>query len=192
MTGLIDLEHSLGGKWVEILNDLVPGLTHIGCLFNRDTAPGNGSYYFRAVEAAVASSGVKAEAPVVRSADEITGALTAISQIPSAGLVVMPDVFNGIHRGLIVSTVARLRLPAVYAFRLFVAAGGMLSYGVDLVDLYRRAATYADRILRGASPADLPVELPTKFEMAINLKTLAALGINAPPTLLAQADVVIE
>lgn len=104
----------------------------------------------------------------------------------------MPDVFNGIHRGLIVSTVARLRLPAVYAFRLFVAAGGMLSYGVDLVDLYRRAATYADRILRGASPADLPVELPTKFEMAINLKTLAALGINAPPTLLAQADVVIE
>jgi putative ABC transport system substrate-binding protein len=192
MTGLVDPEPSLGGKWVELLKELVPQLTMIARLFNPETAAGHGSHYFKAIEAAASSSGLKAEALPVRSADEITSSLARISDVSGAGLVVMPDIFNGIHSHLIVSTVARLRVPAVYAFKFFVASGEMASYGIDLVDLYRRAAIYADRILRGARPADLPIELPTKFEMAVNLKATRMLGISVPPTLLSRADEVIE
>ncbi|MBR0724127.1 ABC transporter substrate-binding protein [Bradyrhizobium manausense] len=192
MTGLIDLEPSLGGKWVELLKELVPDLATIGCLINPKTAAGGGSYYLNAVQSGALASGLKFETLYVESADEISRCLAAFAELPRGGVIVMPDIFNGLNKSLIVSSVARLRLPTVYAFRLFVLDGGLASYGVSLTDLFRRAAIYADRILRGARPADLPVELPTKFEMTINQATAKALSISISSSLLSRADEVIE
>jgi len=192
VTGFIDLEPSLGSKWVELLKQMVPNLTRLGCLFNPATAAGGGSYYMNSVETAASSLGVRAAAAPAHNAEEIERVLTSLAGDPAAGLVVMPDIFNGIHRSLIISTANHLRVPAVYAFRFFVAGGGLASYGVDLTDLFRRGAEYADRLLRGALAADLPVQLPTKFEFAINLKTAKDLGLEVSPSLLAHADEVIE
>ncbi len=192
VTGFIDLEPSLGSKWVEMLKQMVPNLTRLGCIFNPTTAAGGGSYYMNSVEAAASSLGVQAVAAPAHNAEEIERVLTSLAGDPAGGLVVMPDIFNGIHRSLIISTANRLRIPAVYAFRFFAASGGLASYGIDLIDLFRRGASYADRMLRGALAAELPVQLPTKFELVINLKTAKDLGLEIHPSLLARADEVIE
>ena len=192
VTGFVDLEPSLGSKWVELLKQMVPNLTRLGCIFNPATAAGGGAYYMSSVETAASSLGVQAVAAPARNADEIERVLTSLAGDPAAGLVVMPDIFNGIHRTLIISTANRLRVPAVYAFRFFATGGGLASYGVDLTDLFRRGAVYTDRVLRGALAADLPVQLPTKFELVINLKTAKDLGLEVPPSLVARADEVIE
>jgi putative ABC transport system substrate-binding protein len=192
VTGFIDLEPSLGSKWVELLKQLVPSLTRLGCIFNPATAAGGGSYYMRSVAAGASSLGVQAVAAPVHNAEEIERVITSLAGDPAGGLVVMPDFFNGIHRSLIISTANNLRVPAVYAYRFFATGGGLASYGVDLTDLFRRGAVYADRVLRGALAADLPVQLPTKFELVINLKTAKDLGLEVPPSLLARADEVIE
>jgi putative tryptophan/tyrosine transport system substrate-binding protein len=192
VTGFIDLEPSLGSKWVELLKQMAPNLTRLGCIFNPTTAAGGGSYYMSSVEAAASSFGIQAVAAPAHNAEEIERVLTSLTGDPAGGLIVMPDIFNGIHRSLIISTANRLRVPAVYAFRFFATGGGLASYGVDLTDLFRRGAVYADRVLRGALGADLPVQLPTKFELVINLKTAKDLGLEVPPSLLARADEVIE
>ena len=192
VTGFVDLEPSLGSKWVELLKQMVPKLTRLGCIFNPVTAAGGGSYYMSSVETAASSLGVQAVAAPAHNAEEIERVLTSLAGDPAAGLVVMPDIFNGIHRTLIISTANHLRVPAVYAFRFFATGGGLASYGVDLTDLFRRGAAYADRVLRGALAADLPVQLPTKFELVINLKTAKDLGLEVPSPLLARADEVIE
>ena len=191
-TGFIDLEPSLGGKWVELLIEMHPQLSRVGCIFNPETAAGGGSLYLRPFENAARSLGVEAIAQPVHDVAGIERAITALAREPVGGLIVMPDIFNGVHRDLIVSLAAREGVPAIYAFQFFPKAGGLVSYGVDLLDLYRRAASYVDRILRGVKPAELPVQLPTRFELVINLKTAKALGLNIPPTLLARADEVIE
>jgi putative tryptophan/tyrosine transport system substrate-binding protein len=192
VTGFIDLEPSLGSKWVELLKQMVPSLTRLGCIFNPATAAGGGSYYMGAVKTAASSLGVQADATPAHDVEEIERVLTSLAGDPAGGLVVMPDIFNGIHRSLIISTANRLRVPAVYAFRFFAASGGLASYGIDLIDLFRRGASYADRLLRGALAADLPVQLPAKFELVINLKTAEELNLEVPPSLLARADEVIE
>src|ERR1700738_533557 len=190
-TGFVDLEPSLGSKWVELLKQMVPNLTRLGCMFNPATAAGGGSYYMSSVETAASSLGVQAVAAPAHSAEEIESSPPSRGD-RAAGLVVMPDIFNGIHRTLIVSTANYLRVPAVYAFRFFATGGGLASYGVDITDLFRRGAVYTDRVLRGALAADLPVQLPTKFELVINLKTAKDLGLEVPPSLVARADDVIE
>ena len=192
VTGFVDLEPSLGTKWVELLKQMVPNLTRLGCIFNPATAAGGGSYYMNSVETAASSLGVQAVAAPAHNAEEIERVLTSLAGDPAAGLVVMPDIFNGIHRTLIISTANHLRVPAVYAFRFFATGGGLASYGIDLTDLFRRGAVYTDRVLRGALAADLPVQLPTKFELVINLKTAKDLGLEVPPSLVARADEVIE
>jgi putative tryptophan/tyrosine transport system substrate-binding protein len=192
VTGFIDLEPSLGSKWVELLKQMAPNLTRLGCMFNPTTAAGGGSYYMGSVETAASSLGVQAVATPAHNAEDIERVLTSLTGDPAGGLVVMPDIFNGIHRSLIISTANHLRVPAVYAFRFFAASGGLASYGINLTDLFRRGASYADRMLRGATAADLPVQLPTKFELVINLKTAKDLGLEVPPSLLARADEVFE
>lgn len=192
VTGFVDLEPSLGSKWVEMLKQMVPSLKRLHCIFNPTTAAGGGSYYMGSVEAAASSLGVHAIAAPAHNAEEIEHVFSSLAGDADVGVVIMPDIFNGIHRNLIISTANRLRIPAVYAFKFFAASGGLASYGIDLIDLFRRAALYADRILRGALAADLPVQLPTKFELVVNLKTARDLGLEIPPSLLARADEVIE
>jgi putative tryptophan/tyrosine transport system substrate-binding protein len=190
-TGFINIESSLGGKWLNLLREIAPGVTRVAMLFNPGTAPQT-AYYRGPLESAAASLGIAATATPIREPAEIETTIAALGQDPQSGLIVLPDFFVASHRDLITSLAARHRVAAVYPFRFFVRAGGLVSYGVDLPDLQRRAASYVDRILKGATPADLPVQLPTKFELAINLKTAKALGLTVPPTLLALADEVIE
>jgi ABC-type uncharacterized transport system substrate-binding protein len=191
ITGFINIESSLGSKWVELLREIVPGISRIALMFNPDTAPYS-NYYLRPFEAAARSFAVEPIAAPVRAAADIERVISELGTARSAGLVVMPDIFPAVHRGLIIALAGKQRLPTLYSFRFFVADGGLISYGIDNADLFRRAPIYVDRILKGAKPADLPVELPTKFELAINLKTAKALGLTVPATLLARADEVIE
>ncbi|MEK9285468.1 MULTISPECIES: ABC transporter substrate-binding protein [unclassified Bradyrhizobium] len=191
-SGLVDLEPSLAGKWVDLLKQIAPRLARVHCIFNPETAPGGGSYYLRPLEAAATSLGIQSIAVPVRDTAGIEQGIAAVAGEPNGGLVVMPDIFNGIHHELIISTAARDRVPAIYAFRFFASGGGLMSYGIDILDLYRRAAAYVDRVLRGSQIADLPVQLPVKFELVINLKAARALGVDVSSSLLAQADEVIE
>jgi putative ABC transport system substrate-binding protein len=160
-------------------------------LFNPATAP-YAEYYLNSFKAAAASFAVEAFAAPVSATSELESAIAAQARAPNGGLVVMPDTFTNAHRAEITSLAARYRLPAVYAFRFFAELGGLLSYGVDLVDSYPRAATYADRILKGAKPSELPVQAPVKFELVINIKTAKALGLDVPIHLQQRADEVIE
>jgi putative tryptophan/tyrosine transport system substrate-binding protein len=159
-------------------------------LFNPDTVPI--SYYLQPFEVAARSSAVEPIAAPVYNAADIERFFVGLAGAPTTAVVVLPDIFTGQHANLIVSLAASHRVPIVYAYRYMVAAGGLISYGVDPVDLFRRAPSYVDRILKGEKPADLPVQLPTKFEMMINLKTARSLGLNVPATLLGRADEVIE
>ncbi len=190
VTGFTNVEASLGGKWLEILKEIVPQVARVGVIFNPKTSPGRGSFYLRAVEEASRSMGVEVTSRPIQDAGEIERAVEALA--PNGGLVVLPDVTTQTHRNLIISLAARHRLPAVYGFSFFATDGGLAAYGVDIVDLYRRAASYVDRILRGTKPSDLPVQAPTRFELVINLRTAKVLSLTVPPMLLARADEVIE
>ena len=180
----------MGGKWFELLSEITPGLKRAAVMFNPDTAPV--SSFVPSFEAAARSLKVERISAPVHSGGEIETAIIALGREPGSGLVVMPDAFMVAHRAPIISAAARNNVPAVYRFSFFVREGGLLSYGPDTVDSFRRAAAYVDRILRGAKPAELPVQFPTKFELVINLKTAKALGLTIPETLLATADEVIQ
>jgi putative ABC transport system substrate-binding protein len=192
ITGFGISEASLGGKWLELLSEIAPGLKRAAIMFNPDTATANALAYMPSFEAAAGSLKVVLSTAPVHSDVEIEAAIITLGHEPRGGLVVMSDVFAVAHRSPIILAAARNNVPAVYSASFFARDGGLLSYGVDRVDAWRRAATYVDRILRGAKPADLPVQLPTKFEMVVNLKTAKALGLAVPPSILLRADEVIE
>jgi putative tryptophan/tyrosine transport system substrate-binding protein len=187
----INVDASMGGKWLELVMQIAPAVKRVIMIYNPPTAP-FANYYLRPFEAAGAAHGVQARAAAVDSDADIENALASLAHEPGGGLVVLPDTFTGIHRAQIVVLAARYRLPAVYPFRWFAEIGGLLSYGIDSDDMFHRAASYVDRILKGEKPAELPVQAPTKFEMIVNLKTAKALGFEVPTTLLATADEVIE
>jgi putative ABC transport system substrate-binding protein len=190
MTGFSVVEPTLGPKWLELLKEIAPRVTRIAVLFN----PGNSGSVLLSHAAADGAQklGVEVVAAPILNAAEIEVAAEMVAKQPNSGLIVPPDPTMVGHRKLIVEAAARHRLPAVYALRSFVSAGGLMSYGISIPELFRQAAGYVDRILRGDRPEDLPVQGPTKFEMLINLKTAKGLGIEVPPTLIARADEVIE
>jgi putative ABC transport system substrate-binding protein len=190
ITGFANLEASLGGKWIELLSEIAPRLSRVAIMFNPDTAPA--SAYMPSLETAARSLKVVSIIAPVHNDAEIETAIIALGREPGGGLFVMPDAFTFAHRAPIILAATRNNVPAVYLLSVFARDGGLLSYGVDTVDNWRRAASYVDRILRGAKPADLPVQAPTKFELVINLKTAKALGLTIPETLLATADEVIQ
>jgi putative tryptophan/tyrosine transport system substrate-binding protein len=189
-TGFLLFEYGLSGKWLELLKEIAPRMTRAAVL--RDPAIASGIGQFGAIQAVAPSLGVELSPVDVRDALEIERAVAAFAGVPNGGLIVPASPTATSHSHLIVTMAARHKLPAVYFGRFFVAAGGLISYGPDLLDQYRRAAGYVDRILKGEKPADLPVQAPTKYELVINLKTSKALDLTVPDTLLARADEVIE
>jgi putative ABC transport system substrate-binding protein len=191
VTGFTIFEPEISGKLVQVLKEIAPETARAAVIFNPETAPYY-KLYMNAIKAAAASVAMKAFETPAHSRVEIEAAMSALAGEPPGGVIAMSDGFTVIHRDLIIALAARYRLPAAYPFRFFAADGGLISYGVDLRDMQRRAAIYVDRILKGAKPADLPVQLPTKFELIINLKTARALGLNVSATILARADEVIE
>jgi putative ABC transport system substrate-binding protein len=192
VTGFMNVEGSIGGKWVELLKEVAPRLSHLGVLCSSTRAKPILAYYQDPIEAAGRSFGVTIQLIPWDGIKNLDQAITALSQKPNAGFIVIPTPHKTSERELIVSLAKRYRMPVIYPFPFWVRGGGLISYGVDLPDLHRRAAGYIDRILKGAMPGDLPVQLPTKFEMTINLKTAAAIGLTVPPILVTRADEVIE
>jgi putative ABC transport system substrate-binding protein len=190
ITGFANLEASLGGKWLELLLEIAPGLKRAAIMFNPDTI--TAPLYVPALETAARSLMVVPIIAPVHSDAEIEAAIIALGREPGGGLILMPDVFTTTQRASIILAAARNKLPAVYYLSSFARDGGLFYYGVDRVDIFRRAATYVDRILRGEKPGDLPVQFPTKFEMVVNLKTAKALGLTVPQSILLRADEVIE
>jgi putative ABC transport system substrate-binding protein len=189
-TGFLLFEYGLSGKWLELLKEIAPRMTRAAVL--RDPAIASGIGQFGAIQAVAPSLGVELSPVDVRDALEIERAVAAFAGVPNGGLIVPASPTATSHSHLIVTMAARHKLPAVYFGRFFVAAGGLISYGPDLLDQYRQAAGYVDRILKGEKPADLPVQAPVKYELVINLKTAKALGLDVPAMLLARADEVIE
>jgi putative ABC transport system substrate-binding protein len=189
-TGFMLFEYSLSGKWLELLKELAPRVARAGILRDSNSPGGIGQY--AAIQAVAPSIGLEANPIEVRDANEIERAIAAFAGSANGGLIVTSSALAVAHRKLIVALAARHRLPAVYAFRYYATSGGLISYGPDTTDPFRRAAGYIDRILKGEKPADLPVQLPTKYELVINIKTANALGLQVPPTLIARADEVIE
>ena len=190
VTGFMVFEFSLSGKWLELLKQIAPAVTRVAVL--RDSAIGSGTSQFAVIQAVAPSLGVEAIPVNVYDASEIERSVGAFARSSNGGLIVTAGGLTQAHRDLISALAARHRLPAVYPYRYFVAAGGLISYGPDVIDQYRRAAGYVDRILKGEKPADLPVQAPTKYETVINLKTAKALGLAVPASVLARADEVIE
>jgi putative ABC transport system substrate-binding protein len=190
ITGFAYYEATLGGKWLELLSEIAPGLKRAAIMFNPDTAPV--STNMPSFETAARSLKVELIPAPVHIDVEIETAIIALGREPGGGLVIMPDVFTDAHRALIISAAPRNNVPVVYSESFFAREGGLLSYGPDPIDLVRGAATYVDRILRGAKPGDLPVQFPVKYEMAVNLKTAKALGLTVPRSILLRADEVIE
>ena len=184
-------EPRMAGQWLELLKEIAPRVVRVAMLFNPETAT-YADYWLNPFKAAAPSFAVEAIAAPVRDASELEPVIAAQPRQPNGGFIVMPDSFNDAHRVEITSLAIRYRLPSVYPFRFFAEAGGLLSYGLDRSDNFRRAATYVDRILKGAKPGELPVEALLKFELVINLKTAKALGLEVPAQLLARADKVIE
>ena len=191
VTGFIFTEPTMAGKWLELLKQIAPRIARVAMLFNPVSAP-YADYWLNPFKAAAPSLAVEAIAAPVRDASELEPVIAAQARQPNGGFVAMPDSFNDAHRVEITSLAIRYRLPSVYPFRFFAEAGGLLSYGLDRSDNFRRAATYVDRILKAAKPGELPVEALLKFELVINLKTAKALGLEVPAQLLARADKVIE
>jgi putative tryptophan/tyrosine transport system substrate-binding protein len=189
-TGFTFAEYGIGAKWVELLKEIGPGVTRVAVL--RDAGSSSGIGYLGAIQSAAASRGMEVTPVGINDAGEIERGITAFAPAPNGGLIVTGNTLTMVHREAIIALAARHRLPAVYGLPLFVNDGGLLSYGADTVDPYRRAAGYVDRILKGQTPAELPVQAPTKFYLGINLKTAKALGVTIPQTLLASADQVIE
>jgi putative tryptophan/tyrosine transport system substrate-binding protein len=190
VTGFAIAEFSMYGKSLEVLKEVAPQVARVAVLLNPEQAPQAGMW--RAIEVAAPSFRVQVTAADVRDSAEIKRAIDSFASESNGGLIVLPNVPTIVHRGLIMTLTARHRLPAVYSFRQFVREGALISYGPDRLDQYRQAAAYVDRILRGEKPSDLPVQQPTKFELAINLKTAKALGLEVSPMLLGRADEVIE
>jgi putative tryptophan/tyrosine transport system substrate-binding protein len=186
------LEPSLAAKWVELLKEVAPGVSRVGILFNPKLAAGGGMYFVKPVETSAAALGVKAVELAVQTPADIEQALDEFAREPGGGLITPPDATTLPQRDLILMLAARHRLPAVHPYRFFVTAGGLMSYGMNYADVFLRAASYVDRILKGEKPADLPVQTPTKFELVINSKTAKVLGLDIPPTFLARADEVIQ
>jgi putative ABC transport system substrate-binding protein len=191
ITGFSNYDPPMAGKWLTMLTQITPPVARVTVLYNPATAPFAG-LLLRAIEEAAPSLKVTVRAAPVNDDAEIEALMVGLAREERGGLLVLPNLFTTVHRDAIVALASRHRLPAVYAFRYFTAIGGLMSYGIDQPDLYRRAAGYVDRILTGAKPGDLPVQRPTKFELSINLKTAAALGITIAPSLLDTADEVIE
>jgi putative ABC transport system substrate-binding protein len=192
ITGFTILQPTITGKYLSLLRELKSQLTRVAVMYNPESVPKGEAFYVPTFTESAKEFHITPVTAEVRSSDEIEKAMTDLGATPGSGLIVMPDNFTSFHRTLIVSLAARLRIPAIYPYRYFVDEGGLLSYGIDVLDLYRRAPDYVDRILQGAKPADLPVQAPKKFELVINLKTARALGLAVPRILLAGADAVIE
>jgi putative ABC transport system substrate-binding protein len=191
MTGFSAEEASMGGKWLEVLKEAVPAATRIAIIYNPDTAP-YAPMFFPAMQAAAPKMAVALSISPVHSAADIERVIAAAGREPGGGLIVVPDSFLFGQRQLLIELSAKHRVPAIYPLRVFVKDGGLIAYGIERADMFWRAAAYVDRLLRGASPVDLPVQQPTKFELAINLKTAKALGITVPRSTLLSADEVIE
>jgi putative tryptophan/tyrosine transport system substrate-binding protein len=191
VTGFTFTEPNIAGKWLELLKEIAPRVVRIAMLFNPLSAT-YADYWLNPFKAAAPSFAVEAIAAPVRDTSELESVIAAQAREPNGGLIAMPDSFTDAHRVEITSLAARYRLPAVYPFRFFAEVGGLLSHGVDRTDNFRRAATYVHRILKGEKPGDLPVQMPTKYELVINMKTAKGLGLEVPATLLARADEVIE
>jgi len=192
ITGFINLEAQMAGKWLELLTEIAPTIKRAAMIFNPDTAAGRGSYYRPSFEAAALSRKVEPISSPVYNDAEIETVVTSLGREPSGGLVVMPDAFTITHRAPIILLAARNNVPAIYWNSAYAREGGLLSYGVDNADIFRRSASYVDRILHDAKPADLPVQLPTTFQMILNAKTAKALGLEVPWQLQQLADEVIE
>ena len=191
-TGFTNLAATITGKLLTILKQITPNLTRVALLFSPDASINAGLLFLRPFEAAAPAFGVEAIGVEVRAPADIERRMTELAREPNIGFMVMPDNFTTIHRHLIISLAAQFRIPTIYPYRYFVDAGGLMSYGVDVRDLFRRAPEYVSRILRGEKPAELPVQAPTKFELVINVRTAKALGLAVPRILLAGADTLIE
>jgi putative tryptophan/tyrosine transport system substrate-binding protein len=189
-TGFMQFEYSLSGKWLELLKQIAPGVTRAAVLWDPAITAGIGQ--FAIIQSVAPAVGVEVSPVNVRDAGEIERAVGAFAQSSNGGLILTASALAVVHRNLVIALAVRHKLPAVYTNRSFVTGGGLISYGANFIDQYRQAAGYVDRILRGEKPADLPVQAPTKYELAINLKTAKALGLDVPPMLLARADEVIE
>jgi putative ABC transport system substrate-binding protein len=192
VTGFTNFVPSMGAKWIEMLKEISPRIKRVALLFNAETAAGGGSFYARPAQETASTLAVESTIASARDAAEIETAFVTLSREKDSGVVVLPDSFTTHHRELIVRLAAQHRVPAVYPFRYFATEGGLMSYGINVVDIFRRAAAYVDQVLRGAKPSDLPVQGPDKFEFVINLKTAKALGLTVPRILLARADMLIE
>jgi putative tryptophan/tyrosine transport system substrate-binding protein len=190
LTGLLQYEEGITGKWLGMLKEMAPNLTRAAFLSNPKTTAFD--YFLASAKTLAPSLGIEVVPMAIENGSDIERSIEDFAREPNGGLVLPPDTTTVIHRDLIVTLAARHRLPAVYAIRVFVTAGGLMLYGTDFVELYRQSASYVDRILRGAKPADLPVQLPTKFETVVNLKTAKALGLTVPEGLLVAADEVVE
>jgi putative ABC transport system substrate-binding protein len=191
-TGFTNFEPSLIGKWLEMLREIAPGITRAAVLFNPATAPDGGAFFLTPFDQIARSLAIEPIAARVNNDTEIESAFAEVGRKTGGSVIVMPDAFTTVHRQLIILLAARHGLPAIYPYRYEAADGGLLSYGVDTVDLLRRAAPYVDRILRGERPGDLPVQAPTKFELVVNLKAAKAIGLTIPESFLVRADEVIE
>jgi putative tryptophan/tyrosine transport system substrate-binding protein len=192
LTGFMTWEHSIAGKWLELLTEIAPGVSRATIMFNPDASPGRGSYMLSPLEAAARSLKVDLISAPVRSDAEIETVIASVGREPRSGLVVLGDAFTEVHRRLVTSLAVRNNVPAVYPNSGWARDGGLLSYGPDFADSFRRSASYVDRILRGARPDDLPVQLPVKFEMVLNAKTAKTLSLAVQPSILLRADEVIE
>ena len=192
LTGFSNYELSMGGKWLQLLEEIAPGVTRVGLLFNPQTAPYVPRYYLSSFETAARQYQVALVTLSVQSPADIQNAIDGLAQRAGAGLAVMPDSFGLVHRDLIVGLAIEHQLPMISPYRSYVQSGGLLSYGIDIPDLFARAALYVDRILKGEKPGDLPVQQPTKYEFVLNLKTAKALGLTVPQSILARADEVME
>ena len=192
VTGFTNVESSLGSKWLQLLKQIAPHMRSVAFMFDPKMAPGGGAYYRRLIEDAAPSIGVKVIATAVHDAADIERAIGAFGRQPNGGLIVLPDLTNVNHRRVTISLAARHRLPAIYPTDFFAKDGGLISYGVDYLNLYREAASYVDRILRGAKPSELPVQGPSKFQLVVNLNTARALGVTIPQSILLLADQIIE
>jgi putative ABC transport system substrate-binding protein len=191
ITGFINIEEGLGSKWLQLLHEIAPRLRRVAIMFSPETAPGGGKYFLPTFEATARSLAIEPIAAAVRNDGEIETVIKSLGEL-NGGLVVMTDSFTGVHRDAIISAAARYRVPTTFDGAISARAGALLSYGPDYPDIMRRGAGYVERILRGTDPGDLPVEVPTKFELVINQRTAEALGLTVPETLLATADEVIQ
>ena len=192
VTGFTNFESSMTGKWVELLKTIAPDVSRVAFLFNPQATAGAGAYFMEAIDAAALTQKVKSVMALVHDGEGIESAFAALAREPGAGVVVLPDILTASHHQLIIAKAAHYRVPTIYNYRFMVERGGLISYGVDLDNLFERAATYVDRILKGAEPGDLPVQAPTRFELTINLNTAKTLGLTLPDRLIVAADELIE